>query len=189
MLIRGAKGLLPALAFAIAACAPQTVQLKPEVATSFWKAERVIDSAEHCAISIVSVTDARRDPTGFGNFAHLASLDQQNVERWLSSGVMRLNRVADVAPDEVVKVSVELLKLYVNMVGPNFSSTAVLRATINGPAQSSVDLFRGSDFSANWGFAESEVEGTLERALRAAITELAGSVSQQCPTEVTVTRN
>jgi len=159
--------------------APATV--KP--ATFDGPTRRMVDDGPQCTVRLADVRDIRPDPNDLGMMIG-RSVHASDSVAWLRSALEALKqdgRLRLVDADAQLTLRVELVKAYILVQNTQKSSNVVVRAVYSrGDKELDTQIVRGRDEGANWANGEEEAQGSLNRALAAAVGELDNNIRAHC---------
>jgi len=131
------------------------------------------------------VRDVRLDPNDLG-MAGQRYVQTIDSVAWLSGALSSMKndprlRFVDNDDDAEFTLRIELVKAYIMTITTQKSANVVLRANYsrNGTAIDT-QIARGRDTGANWANGSEEVQGALNRALSAAVSELDNAIVTHC---------
>jgi len=160
------------------------VMLKP-AAFAEQPSHAVIDAAALCAIRLADVRDVRPDPNDLGMMIGRA-VHASDSAAWFRNAIETLKqdghlRFVDTDADAQLVLRVELVKAYILVQNTQKSSNVVIRVVYSkGGTEFDTQIARGRDEGANWINGEDEAQGSLNRALLAAVGELDANISAHC---------
>ena len=146
---------------------------------------QLVDAGPQCAVRLADVRDVRPDPNDLGMMIGRAVHASDSVA-WLRSALEILKqdsrlRLVEADGDAALVVRVELVKAYILVQNTQKSSNVVIRAVYSRNGQDfDTEIVRGRDEGANWVNGEDEAEGSLNRALSAAASELDNGIAAHC---------
>ncbi len=145
----------------------------------------VTGDSGRCAVYLAEVRDTRPDTSSLGMMGRRAVLASDSVA-WLRSALDVLKqdrrlRFVDGEKDAVFVLRVELVKAYIMAITTQKSSSVVLRVSYSRDGKDlDPQILRGRDTGGNWAFGEEETQGSLNRALSAAVSELDNDIVAHC---------
>jgi hypothetical protein len=166
--------------FPPASGAPATV--KP---AAFAGSRQLVDAGPSCAVRLADVRDVRPDPNDLGMMIGRA-VKASDSQAWFRSAVDGLKQdqrlhFVDADADAQVILRAELVKAYILVQNTEKSANVVIRAVYMRDGKDiDSQIVRGSDVGANWVNGEGEAQGSLNRALAAAVSELDQNLGAHC---------
>lgn len=144
-----------------------------------------VNDGPRCAVHVADVRDVRLDPNDLG-MAGQRYVQTVDSVAWLSGALSSMKndprlRFVDNDDDAEFTLRIELVKAYIMTITTQKSANVVLRANYsrNGTAIDT-QIARGRDTGANWANGSEEVQGALNRALSAAVSELDNAIVTHC---------
>jgi len=154
-------------------------------APSRASAARLIDDGPPCTVRLEEVRDARPNPNDLGMMGPRPVHASDSVA-WLQSALAPMKqdrrlRFVDTDAEAALLLRVELVKAYILTQNTQKSSNVVLRAVYSRDGKDlDAQVARGRDEGVDWMFGEEEAQGSLNRALAAAVLELDNDIAVRC---------
>ena len=149
------------------------------------QAGRLVNDGPQCAVRLADVLDVRPNANDLGMMGMRAVHAADSVA-WLKSALAALNQdrrlhIVDTDAEAQLVLRVELVKAYILTQNTQKSSNVVLRATFSRDGKEfDTQIARGRDEGANWAGGEEETQGSLNRAMVAAVWELDSAIAARC---------
>jgi hypothetical protein len=138
-----------------------------------------------CAVYLADVRDVRVDPNDLGMMGGRA-IKTPDSNAWLQAALTSLKQdprlhFVDADKDAELVLRIELVKAYIMTITTEKSSNVVLRVGYSRDGKDiDTQIARGRDTGANWINGDDEAQGSLNRALTAAVWELGNDIVSRC---------
>jgi hypothetical protein len=138
-----------------------------------------------CAVYLADVRDVRVDPNDLGMMG-MRAIKTPDSDAWLQAALATLKkdprlRFVDAGKDADLVLRIELVKAYVMTITTQKTSNVVLRVGYSrDDKELDTQIARGRDTGANWVNGDDEAQGSLNRALSAAVWELGNDIVNRC---------
>jgi hypothetical protein len=143
----------------------------------------------NCVVHLTDVRDVRLNPDDLGMMGGRA-VHTDNSIAWVQNALNALkqdSRLTFAAGDSNAQLTlrIELVKAYIMTLTTQKSSNVVVRIsyTRNGKDFDS-QIVRGRDESGNWANGADEAQGSLNRALASAVSQLGNDIVARCKTAI-----
>lgn len=138
-----------------------------------------------CAVYLADVRDIRVDPNDLGTMGGREITTPDSLA-WLQTALAKLKqdprlRFVDADKGAELVLRIELVKAYIMAITTEKSSNVVLRVGYSRDGKYlDTQIARGRDLGADWINGDDEVQGSLDRALTAAVWELGNDIVNRC---------
>jgi hypothetical protein len=133
----------------------------------------------------MDVRDVRPNPNDLGMMGG-RPVHASDSAAWVQSALGSLKqdsrlRFVETDVEAPLTLHVELVKAYIQTITTQKNSNVVLRVVFSRNGKEiGTQIARGRDGGANWANGEEEAQGSLNRALAAAVAELDYDIGAQC---------
>jgi hypothetical protein len=194
MLLCGLAAACTTTPITVAPSSVQSVQVLPRASdapatvkpAAFAESSRPsVETGPQCAVRLADVRDVRPDPNDLGMMIGRAVHASDSVA-WFRVSLETLKqdgrlRFVDADADAQLVLRVELVKAYIMVQNTQKSSDVVIRVVYSRDGKDfDTQIVRGRDEGANWVNGEDEAQGSLNRALAAAVGELDSNIGAHC---------
>jgi hypothetical protein len=143
------------------------------------------DNVPQCSVHLGEVHDVRLDPNDLGMMGVRAVRTTDSVA-WLQAALAALKqdhrlRFVDDAKDAQLVLRIDLVKAYIMTITTQKTSNVVLRVGYSRNGKDlDMQIARGRDTGGNWANGDEEAQGSLNRALVGAVSELDEDIVARC---------